>query len=73
MGIEYIAREPPTFSNHGVTSAGGRRVRFVCEKPPDSSQRQPMRPFLTALTPASRSPAHRLARPPENAPSRKYV
>jgi hypothetical protein len=55
--IEYIAREPPTVSNHGVASAGGRWVRFLCEKPPDSSQRQPMRPFLTVLAAASRSPA----------------
>ena len=39
MGIEYIAREPLLFSNHGVASADGRCVRFMCEKQPHTSQR----------------------------------
>jgi hypothetical protein len=59
MGIEYIAREPLPVLNHGVASADGRCVRFMCEKQPHTSQRQPMRPFLTVLTPAGRSPADR--------------
>jgi hypothetical protein len=38
MGIEHIAREPLTVSNHGVASADWRCVRYSCEKQRHTSQ-----------------------------------
>jgi hypothetical protein len=51
MGIEYIAREPLPVSNHGVASADGRCVRFMCEEQPHTSQRQPTPAILGSFHP----------------------
>jgi len=40
MGIEDIALKTLTFLNHSVTCAGTRFVRFLCEKPCHTSERQ---------------------------------
>jgi Arc/MetJ family transcription regulator len=45
MGIEYIALTPLSVSNHRVTAADQRCVRFWCEKPRHTSQLQPWHRF----------------------------
>jgi len=45
MGIENTARKIIILCNQGITNSPDPHVRFLCEKPCHTSQRQPMRPF----------------------------
>jgi hypothetical protein len=49
MGIEYFAGGRLIPTNHGVTGAEPRRVRFSCEKYCHTSQLQPLRQFAQSL------------------------